>query len=390
MKCSSRFRNLSLSLCLGLIAATLPHHWTASQERKKKPDADYATLIHELGDPDFSKREKAQRELLRLGEKARQHVAKAAKSALNAERLRRLKTILHLLDRRRLASATVHVFGLYQATSQQHFRSIHPGLADVNLSEFCRQLANKRNAKEAGPAKRLWELFPRKTQVIMSNKDLLARIDRVRKRQVRPLTDPKAERAAVTIRDALESTLRRKDFYDSKSFAGIKLDGEARELVKRRKDLSLLETWVLNRRLFEASFPKLVKKSPYTLKDATVPVRVMKSNDPVILVLCSYESVHWKIRPDKGANIAKVIVGGYHLSDVVGTKAPTEFHSYEHPNQKQYFYAYKRNDQRYRRLEAALMRLTGKDISSFDGRYQYKGGKPFVAGGAPEKLPKDP
>src|SRR5258707_1108910 len=67
------------------------------------------------------------------------------------------------------------------------------------------------------------------------------------------------------------------DFYEEKSFAGITLDEEGKELLKRRKDLLMLESWVLNRRLLEASFPDVIKKSPFTLKKATVSVRVAAS-----------------------------------------------------------------------------------------------------------------
>src|SRR5262249_17294232 len=152
----------------------------------------------------------------------------------------------------------------------------------------------------------------------------------------------------------------------------------------RHGELSLLEAWVLNRRLLEASFPGTFKEDTFRLARATVPVRVVPTREPVTLVLCSYESVRWQVLADPGARIARVIGGGDHLQDVTGTDAPVTYRVYERPGRAEgeprYFYAYRRDDESYRRLEDAVRRLTDKEVSTFQGRYAYAGGPPFVVG----------
>jgi hypothetical protein len=191
---------------------------------------------------------------------------------------------------------------------------------------------------------------------------------------------PETWRAGQQLTGGLQEVLRRTDFYEEKSFAGLALDDEGNELLKRRKDLLMLESWVLNRRLLESSFPEMVKKSPFTLKKATVPVRVAAIKRPIILVLCSYNSVLWHVQPDKGAKIEKVIVGGYHLQAVRGTDAPVTYRVYEPNPSENYFYAYKKDGDNYRKMAAAVRNLTGNEIKAFQGRYAYEKGPPFVVG----------
>jgi hypothetical protein len=189
-------------------------------------------------------------------------------------------------------------------------------------------------------------------------------------------------RAGRQLWDGLEKTLSRPDFYDEKSFVETVLDQEANGLLLRRKELMLLETWVLHRRLLEASFPGVVKKSTFTLEKATVPVRVLKTKNPIVLVLCSYNSVLWQVIPDKDARIDKIIVGGYHLQAVKGAPAPVTYRTYEPKPTNDYFYAYKKESESYPKMCAAVRKLTGQEVTTFEGRYSYAGGFPFMVGAA--------
>lgn len=52
--------------------------------------------------------------------------------------------------------------------------------------------------------------------------------------------------------------------------------------------------------------------------EGTIRLDVGSKGRPVTLVLSSYEAVHWQIQPEPGAEIAKVVVMGYHPGRVSG------------------------------------------------------------------------
>ena len=102
------------------------------------------------------------------------------------------------------------------------------------------------------------------------------------------------------------------------------------------------------------------------------------------MVLCSYNSVIWQVQADKGAEIDRIIVGGYHMQDVIGSDAPVTYRVYERPEkakaEPRFFYAHKPEDESYVKMAAAVRGLTGADITMFQGRYSYTDGPPFVVG----------
>jgi hypothetical protein len=103
----------------------------------------------------------------------------------------------------------------------------------------------------------------------------------------------------------------------------------------------------------------------------------------MILVLCSYQSVLWDVRPDADAKLERVIIGGHEPQQATGLVAPVSYHvysSHERGDEPTYFHAFRRNEKNYLRLVDAVRRLTGKEITTFRGRYAYAGGPPFVVG----------
>lgn len=370
----------------GLLVATVLLLAVSAEEPVRDTDKGrIAELIRKLGDDDFKAREKASKDLESYGEAAREQLQKAARDGADVEVQRRAQKLLDLLDQERRLASGMHVVGLYEAGSRQHFRLIAPWGQDTDWIRLCAAIADQGRKDDASPGKRLWELLPRGVQVIVADKDLVAQFNATvqgMRRGERPSFE--TLRAMNQLTSALQGALRQTDFYDEKSFAAVTLDDEGKQLVKQRAKLSLLESWVLNRRLLEASFPEAVKKSEFSLDRATVPVRVTRTKAPITLVLCSYESVRWVIQADKGARIEKVIVGGYHLQAVSGTDAPITYRVYEHPErpmaEPRYFYAYKQDQESYPKLVEALRQLTGKEIATFQGRYSYEKGAPFVVG----------
>lgn len=280
--------------------------------------------------------------------------------------------------------SAVHIVGIYEASPNQHSASIDPWGRDLKWPKIGEVLIEQAKAVSASPGKRVWELLPEAARAVAANKRLL---DSIRAHLAKPEIPPGVEttRGILALTGALTDVLQRRDFYDAECFAHVSLDDQSKELLKRHKELSVLELCVLNRRLFEASFPDAVIKNPFRLDKATVSVRVTATKEPITLVLCSHNSVRWHVRPDKDAKLARVIVGGYYVQDVVGTEAPVTYCVHDKPQRPNkaptYFYAYKEDSENYPKLVEAVRQLTGKQIDSFQGRYSYEGGPPFVVGG---------
>ena len=346
--------------------------------------AKIAELIRRLGDTDFQVREKAAAELLKQGEVARKQLQQAARDANDAEIRTRAPMIVKQLDELRRKASGVHVVGLYEASSRQHFRLVAPFGRDTDWARLCATLVEQAKKDAPSPGKRVWDLLTQEARLIVADKDQVNRINAMVQNVRAAPGDPNAMGALSKITQALEKALRRPDFYEEKSFRGVALDDETKLLLKRQPPLSLLELWVVNRRLLEASFPEAVMRSAFSLEKATVPIRVAATKEPITLVLCSYETVRWQIQADKGAKIEKVIVGGYHLQDVTGIDAPILYRVYERregtTKEPSYFYAYMQDHENYPKLVDALQKLTGKEISTFQGRYSYEGGPPITVG----------
>ena len=69
----------------------------------------------------------------------------------------------------------------------------------------------------------------------------------------------------------------------------------------------------------------------HTHKYGKVTVFVAPQDHPIVLLLTSYESVDWQIEIEPGAQVAKVILSGYHEQQTSGLPShiPIERSSYE-------------------------------------------------------------
>lgn len=107
-------------------------------------------------------------------------------------------------------------------------------------------------------------------------------------------------------------------------------------------------------------------------KMGTVDVRVKRTRAPVILVLSSYEPVLWRISLEPGAQLAGVLLSGYHQSQVQGAGAARVL-------QMGRFYAYQQNSREYNILNREVQSWTGgQGIKVFQGRYD---GGSYTVGG---------
>lgn len=101
---------------------------------------------------------------------------------------------------------------------------------------------------------------------------------------------------------------------------------------------------------------------PQGRKVGNVTVRVRRGK-AVLLVLSSYEPVRWTLVPEPGAVILGVMVSGYYQSEVVGAgKARVHMAGSQ--------YAYERGSAEYRSLNRQTLMYTGKDIETFQGKYE--------------------
>lgn len=109
-----------------------------------------------------------------------------------------------------------------------------------------------------------------------------------------------------------------------------------------------------------------------TRKAGQVEVRISRSEQPLVLVLTSYEPVRWKLIQEPGARLSGVLVSGHHPSEVIGAaNARTVMIGSA--------YAYEHNGRDFQTLDAAVYQYTGKRISRFQGVYR---GGAFGVGGA--------
>ena len=111
--------------------------------------------------------------------------------------------------------------------------------------------------------------------------------------------------------------------------------------------------------------------------DQVATVTVTATDHPVILVLCAYESVWWTVNVAKGASVERIILGGYKHQEIekapTGLKGKVEKHVYEDGDRNSSFRAYSRENESYPDAIRSIRKLTGREISTFQGAYRYPG-----------------
>lgn len=103
-------------------------------------------------------------------------------------------------------------------------------------------------------------------------------------------------------------------------------------------------------------------------------VKVDYERQPIVLVLCAYNPIKWQIKLGKNANIQRVIVSGYHKQEVTGLPKDVPVDNQSGEDGKARFYVYRKQDYaHYARLVQRTRAMTGLEISTFQGGYEYKG-----------------
>jgi hypothetical protein len=111
--------------------------------------------------------------------------------------------------------------------------------------------------------------------------------------------------------------------------------------------------------------------------------RVEDTQRPIILALCAFRAVRWKLEIADGVKIQKIILAG--IKDQVIETPPAGIEIEKHTSDggsRHYFYVYSREGDgagSYAEAAGALKALTGLPISTVVARYRYDG-KPLVIG----------
>jgi hypothetical protein len=114
----------------------------------------------------------------------------------------------------------------------------------------------------------------------------------------------------------------------------------------------------------------------YESRSRKVVVEVSRTKKPIILIVCAYEGSVWDVRPTGGAEILQIIATGYHRHQVEGAAVPVATYSYDEMSPF-YFYTYDNTMPTDLNIIARVRQLTGKEITSYQGRYGYEN-QPFT------------
>jgi len=109
-------------------------------------------------------------------------------------------------------------------------------------------------------------------------------------------------------------------------------------------------------------------------------VMVDRPDVEVTLVLNAYDPVSWDVTATPKTKIKKVILAGYHRqAAVVPQNAPIDPMFHESREGKPYLYfPYKMDSARFRPVAQALKELTGQEVRSFRGAYQFDPTNPLT------------
>jgi hypothetical protein len=102
----------------------------------------------------------------------------------------------------------------------------------------------------------------------------------------------------------------------------------------------------------------------------SVNVRIKPSRKPMVVALTAYDTIHWKVALEPDANVAAVLLSGYHSHSIEGVRAdiPLIKMSYD-DGSSNYFYGYDKQDRDFREMLDRARRVTGLEVLTFQGSY---------------------
>lgn len=223
-----------------------------------------------------------------------------------------------------------------------------------------------------GPAGRLWELLSKDAQKWLADDEAQKLLSPGNAAQM--FGDPNAERASRfkgSVAGSLRKLIDDPDVYSEMAFKGITLTKEVNDFLVLGRKRTALQTARLNWALLETALPGCIPKLPARFR--TIRVQVVEGAD-VVLVLACHTACRWEVTLREGAKVTGVILCGSGPQEVVGVNAPVVYRAYYAPNgldlahPDDFFPAPSRKDSKeYEQLAADVKKLTGKELSSFQG-----------------------
>jgi hypothetical protein len=178
----------------------------------------------------------------------------------------------------------------------------------------------------------------------------------------------------------LSQAIQDKVFYDKDVFAKVELTKSLKELVALGDKRTVFQTERMNREILSLLFSDFLAETPTDYHTVHVTV---KAGKPVVLVFSAYHQTRWNVTVEKGATVAGVVLFGNFAQELTGTDAPVSYRAGILPNGKRGptagFSASKeeKDEPSYRRMKAEVKEITGKEFTSFQGKYQ-SSVEPFV------------
>ena len=110
----------------------------------------------------------------------------------------------------------------------------------------------------------------------------------------------------------------------------------------------------------------------YEPRAKEVVVNVTDDTKPIVLALTAYDRTVWKLNLKDGVKLQRIILAGYHAQSVIGlpSSTPIEVFSYDpSPCERCWQGPYVIRSS-YQEPAVELNKITGLDVTSYQGRYQ--------------------
>lgn len=261
---------------------------------------------------------------------------------------------LAVLPFRASTDAEVHFVGIYQPLRF----GVQPD--DTDIKDWPQLLASLNGGKPA--VTRFCRSFSEQTKKLLVNDAALQAI-----------VENKVNGTTVLLKTGvahgLSDALIRNDIYDEASFKGIKLSETDRKSAMDLSKATLRETLRVNRGLLSSAFPDSITGPPELYHSVRVTVG---SGKPVILVLASYHSTSWEVVVKDGGSVKGIVLCGYDPQEALGVDCPILERTYkarkrERPD-REFLYCYEKKGESFEKLAKEVLRITGKDFQSFQGK----------------------
>ena len=113
--------------------------------------------------------------------------------------------------------------------------------------------------------------------------------------------------------------------------------------------------------------------------DDFAEVLVEDTSGPVVLCVCAYRKIRWKIRAKNGVDLRRVIVGGSEEQEIDSSPEGVQVAGRSHSDDRKYrFYGYSGSSS-WANVDSALRKIIQLPVATRLGQYRYEG-RPLIVG----------